>query len=462
MGIHSALTTPNGGPIRQLINRLENENLNPTRANGLQPGHDVSKAYQGYTLLSSLIGGAILVDMDGNLVRRWSVNAFPARMLPGGSIVGGQGSGKPGYGDASSIVQLDWCGTTVEWRWDGMPPGQPQPPGGARVHHDWQREGMPGGYWSPHAKPVVNGYEAKNWLLVHREPDPDLTSGVSDFPLEDDAIIEVDEGGNIVWTWNAWEHFDQMGFDEVAKEAIRTNKVSSFGGAGGGPGGIPESDWQHFNAASTLGPNKWYDHGDDRFHPDNIIWDGRSTNIIAIIARHDDRRGRWSSGDIVWRTGPSYGDGFPENQVGQIIGQHTAHMIPKGLPGAGNVLVFDNGGIAGFGSLLPGLTPYWPVAFRNYSRALEFNPVTHEKVWEYTNETDQRGSGGDRKFYSWFISSVQRLPNGNTLIDEGHDGRIFEVTRDGEIVWEYYQYPGYVYRAHRYPSSYLPVNQTCP
>jgi len=29
------------------------------------------------------------------------------------------------------------------------------------------------------------------------------------------------------------------------------------------------------------------------------------------------------------------------------------------------------------------------------------------------------------------------LPNGNTLIDEGMSGRIFQITREGGIVWEY-------------------------
>lgn len=36
--------------------------------------------------------------------------------------------------------------------------------------------------------------------------------------------------------------------------------------------------------------------------------------------------------------------------------------------------------------------------------------------------------------YSMFISSAQRLPNGNTLITEGADGRLFEVTVDHELV----------------------------
>ena len=66
-------------------------------------------------------------------------------------------------------------------------------------------------------------------------------------------------------------------------------------------------------------------------------------------------------------------------------------------------------------------------------------------------------------FYSCYISSAQRLPNGNTLITEGSDGRLLEVTPDHEIVWEYISpYFGthittnMVYRAYRYPYDYVP------
>ena len=58
---------------------------------------------------------------------------------------------------------------------------------------------------------------------------------------------------------------------------------------------------------------------------------------------------------------------------------------------------------------------------------LEINPVTLELVWSYTNP----------RFFSTNISGAQRLPNGNTLITAGAGGRMFEVTTDGAIVWEY-------------------------
>ncbi|WP_438037357.1 hypothetical protein [Sorangium sp. So ce204] len=46
-----------------------------------------------------------------------------------------------------------------------------------------------------------------------------------------------------------------------------------------------------------------------------------------------------------------------ERRLGWIIGQHHAHLIPRGLPGEGNLLVFDNGGWAGYGSAAPRATP---------------------------------------------------------------------------------------------------------
>jgi hypothetical protein len=294
--------------------------------------------------------------------------------------------------------------------------------------------------------------------------------------LMDDAFYEIDEDGVIQFEWHHWEHFEAgvwsssdlgMGYDNAAKDAI-DNIFSGFPTFRG-------TDWQHSNTVSRLGRNKWYSKGDSRFHPDNIIYDSRSSNYIAIIARHDG--GGYNQGDIVWRVGPHYTPGYPEHKLDPIIGPHHAHMIPRTLPGGGNILVFDNGGVAGYGALLPGLPGHHPNAFRDYSRVVEFDPVTLEIVWEYKNiypfvdENDFL----NRLFYSRFISSAQRLPNGNTLITDGGYGRVFEVTADGEIVWEFINpkegvggppvpsiNSNAVYRAYRVPYSWAPNDLSCP
>ncbi|HEV2701939.1 MAG TPA: hypothetical protein VGV09_09940, partial [Steroidobacteraceae bacterium] len=77
-----------------------------------------------------------------------------------------------------------------------------------------------------------------------------------------------------------------------------------------------------------------------------------------------------------------------------------------------------------------------------------------ELVWSYQ---------APGKFYGSNISSAQRLPNDDTLITEGPDGRVFEVTHERKIVWEYInplftgpQSSNAVYRAYRLPYDWIP------
>ncbi len=213
----------------------------------------------------------------------------------------------------------------------------------------------------------------------------------------------MDWDGNIVWSWRASDHFDELGFDEAAKNILYRNP-GLHGEAGG--------DWMHINNFSTLGENKWYDAGDERFHPDNIIFDARNTNILAIISKE--------TGKVVWRVGPDFNENEATKKLGWIIGQHHLHMIPKGLPGEGDLLVFDNGGQGGYGTPNPGSVDGTNNARRDYSRVLQFNPVTLEITWQYTPlEAGWLLFTDPSNFYSSYISSAQRLPNGNTLITEG-------------------------------------------
>jgi hypothetical protein len=71
--------------------------------------------------------------------------------------------------------------------------------------------------------------------------------------------------------------------------------------------------------------------------------------------------------------------------VDQIVGQHDAHLIAPGLPGAGNLLVFDNQGEAGYPRVSVGVQPR--------SRVLEIDPVSKQIVWEYTGRFRPAGLG---------------------------------------------------------------------
>ena len=405
------------------------------------------KCFNGYTLFQANESGATLIDMNGGVVNHWhGLQGFPNKLLKGGYVFGSRGERNSVYGwqDQKDLVQVDWDGNVV---WEYKNNQLIEDPGYesewmARQHHDFQREGNTVGYYVPGMEAKVDS--GNTLILTHT----DVTNpSISLHTLIDDRIIEVDWEGNIVWEWKCSDHFDELGFDEAAKNCIARNPNLTACGKG---------DWMHINSMSVLGPNKWYDAGDERFNPENIIIDGRCTNIIAIIEK--------KTGNLVWKLGPDYTQGKAK-EIGQIIGQHHAHMIPQGLPGAGNIMIYDNGGWAGYGAPNPSSPTGNNNALRDYSRVLEIDPVRMEIVWK----VEPKDLGYMQPFiadhfYSCYISSAQRLPNGNTLITEGSDGRLFEITHDHEIVWEYHSpYFGekgiktnMVYRSYRYPYDYVP------
>ena len=197
-------------------------------------------------------------------------------------------------------------------------------------------------------------------------------------------IIEVTRDKELVWEWRGEEHLAEL--EELlppeawAFVVDRTRNEFAF-------------DWAHNNTAQIIPPNATHDRarqsgGDARFAPGNFLISYRSLDIIAVVER--------PTGRIVWAWGP-----------GVLDGQHKPHMLP-----GGNILIFDNG------------------TLRKYSRVIEVNPLTGRIEWEYTGEPDDA-------FFSPYISCAQRLPNGNTLICDGGNARLFEVTSDKEIVWEF-------------------------
>ena len=72
------------------------------------------------------------------------------------------------------------------------------------------------GYYAPGQTPRVDG--GNTLILVHENVRNERISGR---PLLDDKIIEVNWQGEIVWSWQPHEHFDELGFDEDARRALR-------------------------------------------------------------------------------------------------------------------------------------------------------------------------------------------------------------------------------------------------
>ena len=202
----------------------------------------------------------------------------------------------------------------------------------------------------------------------------------------------------------------------------------------------------------------------DVFHTNAIHYNAELDQIVLSVPEYNEiwiidhsttteeaagsSGGRWGrGGDLLYRWGNPqvYGRGTAADQ--QLGYQHDVRWIPEGYPGAGNITVFSN----------RGGTEDSP-----YSTVYEISPPTDadgnylvpesgafgsaEPIWTYT-ATDPTS------FFAPFISGASRLASGNTLISSGPQGRFFEVTPQGEIVWEYRDpYSGQV----RMPDGSLP------
>lgn len=320
-----------------------------------------------------------------------------------------------------------------------------------KIVHQWALPYPPGAY----------GYLLPNGNLFYSGK---TTENIETVPwwFKGGAVLEVDPSGNVLWEYNhPTHHHDARRLSNgntlvLALEPLPEDVSRRI------QGGIPESEFRngviYADVVHEVTPAKeiiWSWHAYEHLDPSvdvlvandkreewthantvseladgNFLVSLRNLSTIVIVDR--------SSGEIIWRLGQEV-----------LSHQHYPHEIDNG-----NILVFDNG-------------TYRANVALNFSRVLEINRQSKEVVWEYTDNPPHN-------FYSPYISGAQRLPNGNTLITEGNYGRIFEVTHDGEIVWEYVnpffneqqttQDPSLavrgsqnsVFRAFRYEASQIP------
>ncbi|MBN1838372.1 MAG: aryl-sulfate sulfotransferase [Spirochaetales bacterium] len=151
------------------------------------------------------------------------------------------------------------------------------------------------------------------------------------------------------------------------------------------------------------------------------------TVLVTLRAASEVVRIDRRTGDVTAR----YGKGC-------ITHPHDARELENG-----NILLFDNGSHR---------KEYKP----SYSRVVEIDPVRDEVVWQY-----KAPFASD--FYSPVCGGCERQSNGNTVICDSWSGRVFEVTLEGELVWEYMSpFVGsivgmdttMIWRAHRYEPDY--------
>ncbi|PCH81632.1 MAG: arylsulfotransferase [Planctomycetota bacterium] len=363
---------------------------------------------EGLTLAAPLNSTeTYLVDRDGNVAHQWSSDYLPGlaaeidsqgrlwRAIDPGN---NQWSGRPGSG--GGIERFAWDGS-LEWQafisdntW--------------LQHHDI--EVLPNGnvlaiVWENRtvAEAVAAGRDAAI-----------TTDGI----FAPDMIVEIrpegPDGGTVVWEWRVWDHLIQdtdqakpnFGTISDHPELIDINYPPKNARAG---------DWTHFNSVD-------YDPVNDLIlisckHFDEVwVIDHATTKAEAAGAK----------GDLLYRWGnpAAYQRGSAAEQ--QLFGQHDAQWIAAGLPGAGDILVFNNGQQRPAG---------------NWSSVEQFSPPV-DANGSFTNPgagawgpQAPNWSWADGSFFSALAGGCQRLANGNTFITDSGHGRVFEVDHAGSVVW---------------------------
>jgi hypothetical protein len=411
-------------------------------------------ATPGYTLFAPLRSySTYLVDLDGQVVHQWRHDAPPGQsvyLLDNGHLLRCERADNDVFsagGEGGRIREYDWEGQVV---WEYLCSDKNR-----RHHHD--------------IEPLPNG----NLLLIaweYMDAQEALALGRSDRLLPagelwPDMLLEIkptgSSGGEIVWEWHAkhhliqeldeslpnfgspaeqpWridinatpltpsesaaqkaerEHLEQLGYVTPSPEAAKAS----------GPGdAVPSgrerkrgADWLHLNAVD--------------YSPelDLIVVSSRELSEIWFIDHstttaeaQGSRGGRYGrGGDLVFRLGHPRWHG--SNAARTLFGQHDVQFIAPGLPGAGHILLFNNGER---GLREESTVEEW---------AIDFSPKALAQAYDGAQPPIAKLVASlPSPDFCGHISGAQRLPNGNTLICAGETGRVLERTPAGEVAWEY-------------------------
>jgi hypothetical protein len=210
--------------------------------------------------------------------------------------------------------------------------------------------------------------------------------------VEFDVILELDKNGTTIYrlsTWDNLKYFQQfhkpLELDQAPNIFIPEDHKKNMSIWGG------EYDYYHLNSISLV-PNNSLQGTHPAFTPANWIISFRHGSMIFILDKETK--------EVLWRA-------IYDQVPGNLEGPHTPMMTQNG-----NIIVLDNG------------------RYRGWSRIISINPITLNITWEYKTASPQ-------DFFSLSQSSIQLLPNYNLLVTESEKGRVFELTPDKEIVWEF-------------------------
>jgi hypothetical protein len=218
-----------------------------------------------------------------------------------------------------------------------------------------------------------------------------------------EKIIQIDTATKeIVWQWRSWDHIVQdhdatkLSYGDILenKELININYALRENG-----------DIMHANGI-------FYDATRDVL----FVSINHYSEVWVIDHQYNVAETAGELGDLLFRLGNprAYKDTVASVFLDRT---HTPNLIPEGYPGAGNLLLFNNGLKA------------------KKSVVYEFD-IPEKLTIEDIEKADLIWSFSDKNLSYGRISGAYRLSNGNTLICEGDYG-FWEITDQKEIVWQY-------------------------
>jgi hypothetical protein len=338
------------------------------------------------------VGNSVYMLGDGDLMRAIQVGSTsPLASMPG---------------DGGGVQRLAFDGTV---RWDFR-----YDTGTELSHHDIAT--------MPNGNVLMIAWETRTMAeTIAAGRDPTRVSG----DVYPDHIVEVQRTGPttglIVWEWHVWDHLIQdldatkENFGVVADHPELIDVNFPYGHSGAELNHMNGIDYDPVNDLVILSPRT----------QDEIWIIDHSTTTAEAAGHSGGTHGR--GGDLLWRWGNprAYKRGTTADQ--KLFGQHHPRFVPPGHPGAGHVTVFNNdppSGQSEVNELVLPLDAQGKFVLGAGSTAT-WGPAA--PTWTYTAPN----------FYSRLMSSAERLPTGNTLICSSLQGRIFEVTPTGAIVWEH-------------------------
>ena len=372
-------------------------------------------AYGGYTLFApNFSKTTYLIDIDGKLVHSWASSYIPGQsvyLLDGGTLLRSVHLSDIGGGPTGGGVQkIGWDGTLI---WDFKYMGTSYVP-----HHD--------------IKPLPNG----NVLLICWEFKTQAeaiaagrkTALLSESKLWPEKIVEIQPVGStegtVVWEWHLWDHLIQeadsskQNYGVVAAHPELMDINFALGG---------KADWIHVNAIDY---NPKLDQIVLSCHEQSELWVIDHSTTTAQAAGHSGGSSGMG-GDLLYRWGNPRGYEAGTTSDQKLFAPHNTAWIESGLPGEGDILIFNNGNSrpgGNYSSVDEITTPVTTQRVYTRNAGSAYGPALQTWIYKAKNPTD---------FFADKISSAQRLANGNTLVCHGPQGIFFEVTAAGEIVWRY-------------------------